>query len=262
MWRNNLKDTWAGCWVVLSVCFSAKPCEIKEHPARGGNEAPGNCRAIQCSLQRWSFPPLEDKREDTSFDTAVFQIDVVMWLHKWEGVIFSTAGGSRCQETSTNHVNSWFLYLTIIHINFGACHRWMMGCLNQVVFINITDMRIFLFIVDVDIKQLLLCTGGHAVFLRAAPLVSVIKGLLDYKLLQRRNNCWLFLGIWNLSKGIQSKLDQRIKLQWIASWLRALWLFAAKSQHKSHRTWKCDKFMTSCLFQTPLLNHLFHYNCW
>ncbi len=61
---------------------------------------------------------------------------------------------------------------------------------------------ICLFIVDTDIKQLLSCTGGHAEFLRAAPLVSVIKDTFNYKLLQRRNNCLLFLGIWHLSKGI------------------------------------------------------------
>lgn len=56
-------------------------------------------------------------------------------------------------------------------------------------------MMIHLFTVDADIKLLLLCTGGHAVFLRAAPLVSVIKDVLDYKLLQHRSNCCLFLGI-------------------------------------------------------------------
>ena len=56
---------------------------------------------------------------------------------------------------------------------------------------------------DVDIKRLLLCTGGHAVFLRAVPLVFVIIDVLDYKLLQHRNNCRLFLGMCHLSKGIQ-----------------------------------------------------------
>ena len=48
---------------------------------------------------------------------------------------------------------------------------------------------------DVDIKQPILCTGGHGAFLRAASLVSEIKDVLDYKLLLRRNNRRLLLGI-------------------------------------------------------------------
>lgn len=40
-------------------------------------------------------------------------------------------------------------------------------------------------------------------FLRAPRLVSVIKDAVDYKLLQHRNNCCLFLGIWHPSRGIK-----------------------------------------------------------
>lgn len=78
----------------------------------------------------------------------------------------------------------------------------MVRVLNQGVDKYCKGVMISPFIVDVDIKQLFLCTGGHAAFLRAAPLVAVIKDVLDYKLLQRRNNCWLLLGILYLSKGI------------------------------------------------------------
>lgn len=73
--------------------------------------------------------------------------------------------------------------------------------LNQSVDKYCESVIVSLFIVDVDIKQLFLCTGGHTVFLRAALLVAVIKDVLDYKLLQHRNNCLLFLGILHLSKG-------------------------------------------------------------
>ena len=45
-------------------------------------------------------------------------------------------------------------------------------------------MILFLLVMDVDIKRLLLCTEGHAGFLRGELLVSAIKDLLDYKLLQ------------------------------------------------------------------------------
>lgn len=69
----------------------------------------------------------------------------------------------------------------------------MVRPLNKTVYEYCGGVMICLFVVDVDIKQLLLCTGGHAVFLRAALLVSVIKDMVDYKLLQHRNNCQLYL---------------------------------------------------------------------
>lgn len=41
----------------------------------------------------------------------------------------------------------------------------------------------------------------HTVFLQAALLVSVVTGLLDYKLLQHRDNCWLLIAKLYIFKG-------------------------------------------------------------
>lgn len=97
------------------------------------------------------------------------------------------------------------LRLAVICFSFEAYHRRMVRVLNQSVDKYCESVIISLFIVDVDINQLFLCTGGHTVFLRAALLVAVIKDVLDYKLLQHRNNCLLFLGILHLSKGSLKK---------------------------------------------------------
>lgn len=90
------------------------------------------------------------------------------------------------------------------------------------------SVRRSLFIIRVGTERLLLCTGGHAVFLRAPMLASVIKDAVDYKLLQHRNNCCLFLGIWHPSRGIK-KVNWNKKACNAASWLKALW-----SRYESH----------------------------
>lgn len=65
---------------------------------------------------------------------AGFQIDVVMWLHKQEGVIFSTAGGSRCRETSTNPANNTSSLADIyiyIYISVPDRHLWLRQGISQ-----------------------------------------------------------------------------------------------------------------------------------
>lgn len=103
-----------------------------------------------------------------------------MWLYGYTNTreSFSSQREALTAETSTNHVNNTssladiYLRRTITQVYTGGTSRL---ALNQVVYEYCGGVIICLFIVDVDIKQLLLCTGGHAVFLRAAPLVSVIK---------------------------------------------------------------------------------------
>lgn len=134
----------------------------------------------------------------------VFLIDVVMRLHKQEGVIFSTAGGSRCRGTTTNYVNNASSLADVyLHPHVHIHIEQMNGGLrirSSYKYYKAAIIR--LFIVDVDVKWPLLCSGGHAVLLRAALPGTVIKDVLDDKLLQHGNNCLLASGIWNLSTGI------------------------------------------------------------